>query len=231
MVNILLTSLIFLILIPIPSDAITADELRELSEIGRTKRRERDGRIKTQDLKMLIPEEAKVIPLEPKEAMIQETIKDKTMSAESNQANEDKNKSTKAKKYNAGIEPPALRPEGQGFRPDNEAQAATFPRGLSPGMFNQGKDGIYLPPPRIGGYGPLTDAPTPDNIRVFGIRIGTWIEGKLRRNASNAEPGLIEIYTTRDIRGDKKVLPIGTTLFAQKTYNPGTKKLDLLVEK
>ena len=238
MVKVFFISLMFLILMPLPSGAMTATELRELSGIGRAKRGERDGRIKTQELNNLIPEGAKNIPSAPEKAAIEEKHKDtkdtketKDDDSPNKSSNNKSSKKIEAKKYNAEADDSEIGNEGQAFLPNNKAEAAPLGKNLSPRMFKQETDGIYVPPPRTGGFGPLTDAPTPDNMRVFGIRIGTWIRGELRRQASSSEPGLIEIYTTETVRGDKKDLPPGSTLFAEKTYNAGTKKQDLLVEK
>lgn len=66
---------------------------------------------------------------------------------------------------------------------------------------------------------------------AFGIRLGTWMDGKINRNTSSAEPGLVEILLTTDVIGDRKTLRAGTILFAQKQLNAATKRLEMLVVK
>jgi hypothetical protein len=65
----------------------------------------------------------------------------------------------------------------------------------------------------------------------WGIRLGTWIEARLDRNISSAEPGSVELTTTRDVIGDKRTLQSGTTLFAEKTLNAATKRMELTVKR
>jgi hypothetical protein len=48
----------------------------------------------------------------------------------------------------------------------------------------------------------------------YGVRLGTIIQGEIRRNVSSAESGLTEIWITKDVVGDKRVIPAGTQLFA-----------------
>lgn len=67
--------------------------------------------------------------------------------------------------------------------------------------------------------------------RRFGIRIGTWIKGRLGRSTTNSDPGLIEIHITEDVSGDYRTLPSGTIFFCQKQFNPGTRRLDLEILK
>jgi hypothetical protein len=89
----------------------------------------------------------------------------------------------------------------------------------------------YVPPPRLTTSGPVTDAVSRDPKRLFGIRLGAWMPGRLTRTATNTEPGLVEIELTEDVAGDKRTLPAGTLVFARKQYNDGTKRLEFQVEK
>lgn len=84
-------------------------------------------------------------------------------------------------------------------------------------------------PPVPGQQTIVSDAIKPSTS--FGIRLGTWMEGNINRNTSNAEPGLVEITLTADTVGDKKTLKEGTILFAQKQFNPATKRLEMMVQK
>lgn len=222
--------LIFLsvLLLPGSGHALSKAELQELNEVWLKKQAERERKINTKDLTSRLPR--------PKDKAVK---KEENPSPENVPENRAQDSEQREEKRNTGIEKYITEKNDDSKLPQSkkkvtrggEAEAAPLPRPVSPGIFNQGKDGIYIPPPRIGGYGAVTDADSPDQTRVFGIRIGTWIAGELRRPASSAEPGLIEIYTSKAVRGDKKVLPPGSTLFAESTYNPGTKKQDFLVEK
>ena len=84
--------------------------------------------------------------------------------------------------------------------------------------------GVYAPQGAI-----VSDAVTVKN--VYGIHMGTWMRGVLRRDVSSADPGLVEIRLTRDVIGDRRVLPAGTTFFARQALNDATKRLELFVEK
>jgi len=75
----------------------------------------------------------------------------------------------------------------------------------------------------------LSDAVIVKN--VYGIHLGTWMRGELTRNVSSAEPGLVELTLSRDVIGDRHVLPAGTTFFARQTLNDATRRMELFVEK
>ncbi len=83
---------------------------------------------------------------------------------------------------------------------------------------------VYAPQGTI-----VSDAVTVKN--VYGIHMCTWMRGVLRRDVSSADPGLVEIRLTRDVIGDRRVLPAGTTFFARQALNDATKRLELFVEK
>ncbi|MFQ5543523.1 MAG: hypothetical protein ACE5FY_04120 [Nitrospiria bacterium] len=208
---------LLILLFPLSAQGITADELRELSDIWETNQRERAGRIETKDLNKLIPKKPgkKTPPVEPE-------------GAEKNQADTVKKTPPVIARKKARRRLPD---QAKSKKSEQEAESALFPGRLPPRMIEQNAKGKYFPPPRQGGFDAVTDAVSPGTTRRFGISIGTWIKGELKRPASNAEPGLIEIYTTEEVGGKLRTLPSGTTLFAGKAYNTGTKKLDLLVEK
>ncbi|MHB8388817.1 MAG: TrbI/VirB10 family protein [Acidobacteriaceae bacterium] len=75
----------------------------------------------------------------------------------------------------------------------------------------------------------VSDAVTIHN--VYGIHMGTWMHGVLRRDVSSADPGLVEIRLTRPVIGDRQVLPAGTRFFARQALNDATKRLELFIEK
>ncbi len=82
--------------------------------------------------------------------------------------------------------------------------------------------------PVPGSQSMISDAVQP--VKSFGIRLGTWIEGKIDRNTSNAEPGSVEITLTGNVVGDKKTLKAGTILFGPKQLNNATKRLEIMVD-
>ncbi len=226
---------LLILLFPLPAQAITADELRELSNVWEESERERAGRIETRDLNKLIPKKPaqKSPPLKPEQAKEDRPVavkKDLTVIVQE-EVQKKVPDQPKSKKYEKEEGQPDGIQEGHTFISVPEAEAALLPGRLPPKMFKQNMDGKYFPPPRQGGFGAITDAVSPEQTQMFGIPIGTWIKAELKRSASNAEPGLIEIYTTEEVSGKKKILPSGSTLFARKAYNAGTKKLDLIVEK
>lgn len=230
--------LILLVLFfPVLGHALTKAELQELNNIYLQKQAEREGHLNTNNLNGLLPKsEDQAKSEDHKPLNVEDPRPEKTEAPQADKKPEtqktETQKTSEADKYTAEKEKEMKRAQNKGNSqrkgPDREPSKTS---GVSPRIFNQGEDGTYIAPPRIGGYDALVDAEPADKTRVFGIRIGTWIQGELRRPASSSEPGLIEIYTTETIRGDKKVLPSGTILFAQKTYNAGTKKQDFLVEK
>lgn len=63
---------------------------------------------------------------------------------------------------------------------------------------------------------------------TFGIRRGSSFKGRISRTVSNADFGLIEIEVTSNVEGDIRTLRKGTTLFCDKAYNDGTRRLDIV---
>lgn len=59
----------------------------------------------------------------------------------------------------------------------------------------------------------------------FGIRIGTMIPCEVRRNLNSTEPRP-ELWTTRDVVGDKRTLGGGTQIFGRGAINAATKRYD-----
>jgi hypothetical protein len=62
----------------------------------------------------------------------------------------------------------------------------------------------------------------------FGIKRGTVIQAELKRTTTNADTDDVEIHLTEDVEGDLRRLPMGTILFGSKSFNAGTKRLDIL---
>ncbi len=89
---------------------------------------------------------------------------------------------------------------------------------------------IYVPPVRSGdaANAKIVSDAIPASL-VFGIRLGTWMPAKLNRDTSSAEPGTVELSISEDVIGDRRTLPAGTVLFANKTLNSGTKRMEMTV--
>jgi len=90
---------------------------------------------------------------------------------------------------------------------------------------------LYTPPPRSsavsGGQAIVTDA-VHSNV-AFGIRLGSWLNASLDRNTTSGESGSVELTLTGDAIGDRRTLPAGTVLFADKNLNNTTKRMEMVV--
>jgi len=89
---------------------------------------------------------------------------------------------------------------------------------------------VYVAPARSAGGGNGASNNSDAGVvakRKFGIRIGTWMKGRLNRSTTNSDPGLVEVHITEEIQGDRRSLPAGTIVFCQKRFNRGTRRLDM----
>lgn len=90
---------------------------------------------------------------------------------------------------------------------------------------------LYTPPPRSSavsdGQTIVTDA-VHSNV-AFGIRLGSWLNASLDRNTTSGESGSVELTLTGDAIGDRRTLPAGTVLFADKNLNNTTKRMEMVV--
>jgi len=90
---------------------------------------------------------------------------------------------------------------------------------------------LYTPPPRsgavAGGQAIVTDA-VHSNV-AFGIRLGSWLNASLDRNTTSGESGSVELTLTSDAIGDRRTLPAGTVLFADKNLNNTTKRMEMVI--
>ena len=90
---------------------------------------------------------------------------------------------------------------------------------------------LYTPPPRSGavsgGQAIVTDAVY--STAAFGIRLGSWLNASLDRNTTSGESGSVELTLTGDAIGDRRTLPAGTVLFADKNLNNTTKRMEMVV--
>jgi hypothetical protein len=89
---------------------------------------------------------------------------------------------------------------------------------------------VYNPPPRTSAAG--NQAVVTDAVIAtvsFGIRLGSWLNASLDRNTTSADQGSVELTLTGDAIGDRRTLPAGSTLFADKTINNATRRMELVV--
>jgi hypothetical protein len=90
---------------------------------------------------------------------------------------------------------------------------------------------LYTPPPRSsavsGGQAIVTDAVR--STVAFGIRLGSWLNASLDRNTTSGESGSVELTLTGDAIGDRRTLPAGTVLFADKNLNNTTMRMEMVV--
>lgn len=178
--------------------AVTADDLRSLSNDNDRDLRASQGRAKASNLDTLIDPNGNSV----------DKAKQKGKTAPKSFTKKKKNVSATAAKATAGA---AMKSSSNGDKLKEQVQVET------------------PLPPVPGQQTMVSDAIKPSN--AFGIRLGTWMEGSINRNTSNAEPGLVEITLTAEVIGDKKSLKPGTMLFAQKQFNSATKRLEMKVEK
>ena len=94
----------------------------------------------------------------------------------------------------------------------------------------------YIPPSwaqcgktKVGGF--QTDGRKKKKGPYFGIRMGTKIRAHLPQVTTNVEQNLTEIVIKQDVYGDFKTMPRGTKLFAKKSLNSGSNRLELLAVK
>lgn len=90
---------------------------------------------------------------------------------------------------------------------------------------------LYTPPPRSsavsGGQAIVADAV--HSTVAFGVRLGTWLNATLGRNTTSGDSGSVELTLTSDAIGDRRTLPAGTVLFADKALNNITKRMEMVV--
>lgn len=190
--------------------AVTADQLRALSEEKAREQLQKKGRVNSGELGELVPmgtpksgkytngltpEPERTPPGGPKEAA----------SGASKATENPRGAERKQASPAATARPPATQPAGANFYtpPPREASAETTATGIT------------------------SDAVAPSN--AFGVRLGTWIPGSLQRNTTSAETGSVELVLTSSVVGTRRTLPAGTTVFADKVLNSLTKRMELVV--
>lgn len=87
---------------------------------------------------------------------------------------------------------------------------------------------VYVPPSLRGSTASVSNSrqmKVPTKSIHFGISIGTRIPVRLNTSATNVQPGYIQFLVEKDIVGDKKRLPKGSTIFCQADAVLGSPRL------
>lgn len=211
MVNVWRIAILGLAVHAAPAGAITADELRVMSEEKAREQRQKMGRVNSGELGELVPMGT------PKSGKYTNGPESEPAPAPASATSTPK--ATKGPVVRRSPE----RTPGSGYTP---AVAPAVPAQPAGGRF-------YTPPPRsesAGGdaaTGIVSDAVAPSN--AFGIRLGTWLSGALQRNTTSAETGSVELVITGSVAGTRRTLPAGSVVFAEKVLNTATKRMELVV--
>ena len=140
----------------------------------------------------------------------------------------------------APITPESSNHQGKPAKPDTKALGKEQQTGVAQKQVNKASQTarvtktFNLPPGLVRASAAVKNeiyVDTPKKSILFGIPIGTRIPVELETGASNAQPGYIQFKVLKDIEGDKRVLPKGSTLFARGNSFPGTSRLHATVSK
>ncbi|KAF0190508.1 MAG: Uncharacterized protein FD165_2676 [Gammaproteobacteria bacterium] len=194
-------------LVPVTAQAISSEELRLLVGDAEREKRVRASRVDPNDLSTLLPVEKPSTTTRP------------VVPAKSGPVTTPAHEPPVSRKY--ATAPSAT--ETPDRRPISPTPSVT------PVKKN---DNVYVPPARYTARNnPVTSDAVMINQRRFGIRMGSWVQARLRRDTTSADPGLVEMELAATVEGDVRELAAGTLLFAEKAYNHGTKRLDLRIVK
>lgn len=118
-------------------------------------------------------------------------------------------------------------------RPTQKGRGAHVPSATSAPSGPLGQRDRYIPPSWsvLQGSGSFDTDQVKQKGQRFGIHLGTRINGEIRRVVTNVERNLCEIYVTQDVVGDRRNIPKGSVLFADKSLNMGTKRLEFATVK
>lgn len=203
MVN--LVFLFALIVCTSSANAITPAELRAMSADKDRENTQRSSRANTGAVDTLLPQPAKQPTSSKYSGSTDSTVKETTNS------------------------PPVILKKKQtkqlAVNSKGDAATPTAPATQETATSNQN---IYIAPARQNSTNQMVSDAIPATL-VFGIRLGTWMPANLNRDTSSAEPGSVELSISEDVIGDKRTLPAGTVLFANKRLNSATKRMEMVV--
>jgi len=148
-----------------------------------------------------------------------DTTADSTNSADQSQP-DDPEASAQATKYDDGSSRDAS-------GPDSAAPASGGTN--APGVGAQGD--TYIPPSRSDGTSSVALTSASNDDDAWGVRIGTWAAATLTRSVSSADSSAIELELVEPLSGEHRNVPAGATLFAEGSFNEGTRRLTLEVTK
>jgi hypothetical protein len=172
--------------------AVTADELRGMSDQKDRETVQRQGRANTGALGSLLPSDA-----------------------------------TQSSKYGSNSNTPAVKKTAKKTKAKtpNGSAAASAVESTST------NSSVYTPPARSSSGSEdqaiVSDAVPP--TQTFGIRLGSWLNAELQRNTTSADSGTVELKLSSSYAGDRRTLPEGTVVFAEKTLNATTKRMEMVV--
>lgn len=226
--------------------AITAEELRALSDQKERENIQRKARAKTDSLGTLVPEAPKVSTEAPKVSKYGSPAPATTTPPVATPSTP-----LVQEKPETGAAPapipvvPAISTDRRA-PPQRDTTSATSPAaiGVTPagspsrktpqaGTINAapGESNFYVPPDR-NQTANVQEANVVDAVAAstaFGIRTGSWLSASLQRNTTSAETGTVELMLTSSYVGDRRTLPDKTILFAEKTVNGLTRRMELVV--
>lgn len=201
------------LLMPALVSAITPEELRRLMQEAQWQNAERNARANStgvlRHLEVETPEEMVVAPAPP-----ESDVTEKSSAALQPEI-----------KQNADVPKPVA------------SQVAPLPKVTKtrlhqPNIRNTEVSSVpnpntYIPPARYAGQTKAAARSIEVDQRLFGIRIGAWMSGRLTRTVSNADNSTIEIVLTESVEGDYMSLPSGTLLFGSGRFNSGSRRLSV----
>lgn len=105
----------------------------------------------------------------------------------------------------------------------NATNATATPRNYAP-TTNTG----YVPAPRNTTALNAKAGTVESKPHEFGIPRGTWIRAELKRHTTSSDSSNIEFVITESLSGKFKTLEAGTVVFASKSFNTSSKRLEAL---
>ncbi len=183
--------------------AVTADELRGTAAEQEHAAAQRQGRADTGSMDSLLP----VVPQKGGD-------------------------SPKSSKYDTDTKPAADKPAAKAAAKNHAAKkTAAEKHDPATALARAGASNLYTPPlrssPVAAGQAVVTDAV--NSTVAFGIRLGSWLNASLDRNTTSGESGAVELTLATDYIGGRRTLPARTVLFADKSLNTTTKRMEMLV--
>lgn len=197
---------------------LTVEALRQMVGDADRHHREKSMRIKGGDLSQLLPPEKETTPelKQPKPTVTAAVPEPKAPKGQ-----------PVVTKYGQKPQPSSSVASQQTTITQPHAELET-PGGLSPVETTTDLH-RYVPPPRpiAATEDVYTDAVKVDE-KKYGIRMGTWVDVELLRDVSSGEPGVVVFRVAQSVNGRYQELAVGTEIFADKSFNSTTQRLELI---